>query len=225
MPLRVGASIPLLTPHWLLDRLLASYGGPTARYPEYSEEVEGQQPLWRHVVRLMQGVGVPTEAQESELDRVVRWVHAEQPETLAPTKREAGWQWLVRQSQDWETQQELGMQSQFRRWPIPMAEVTLQGYCFRFLDNALALWLEGRAMHHCAHQYAGKCAAGELLLVSIQVDARRVATLALGCSEDGWHVAQVAGKANRPCGKQILSAAKALAVRLNDWVDKGGPSG
>jgi hypothetical protein len=204
----------------VLDFIRCIYGGPTARYPDYAEEVQGLQQVWRHVVRLMQGIGVPTEAQESELDRVVRWIHADQPETLAPTKREAGWQWLVRRSQNWETQQELGMQSQFRRWPVPMTEVMLEGYCFRFLDNALALWLEGRAMHHCAHQYAGKCAAGELLLMSVQVDACRLATLALTHSEEGWHVSQLAGKANRPCGKQVLRASQALAVRLNNWTDR-----
>lgn len=202
-------------PYWLLHRLMAAHGGPGARYPAYSGDISRQQVVWRHVVRLLQGHACPEGSLEEDVERVVTWGAALKMTGLPGTQRRAGWLWLVRQSQDWQTQEQLKLQSRYGRWPVPITEMDWVGYRFRFLDSPLALWQEARAMLHCADTYLVRCANRQCWLVSIAREGRRVATAELRRSGEQWRIHQLAGKANRACAGNVWSAAGAMVALLN----------
>lgn len=202
-------------PGWLLHRLLSAHGGPHARYPTYSDEIAKQQAFWRHVVRLLQCDAGSEGPLEGEVARVVKWAAARKLTGLPGTQRRAGWLWLVRQSQDWETQEQLKLQSRHGRWSVPASEIDCVGYRFKFLDSPLALWQEACAMFHCADTYVSKCVSRQSWLVSIRREGRRVATAELRRAGEQWRIHQLAGKANRACAGNVWNAARSMVAILN----------
>ena len=145
---------------WLLDALLAPYGGPGARYSGYACEVSKGKAVWCHVVRLLKDIEKPTEAQSLDLKRVVDWVHKSGQGALTRVQRQAGWRWLVGKSVQWEKLKKVELVSGSTTWWVPAKELTVGAYAFRFLTNPLEVWEEGQAMRHCAHDLVPKCAAG-----------------------------------------------------------------
>jgi hypothetical protein len=67
------------------------------------------------------------------------------------------------------------------------------------LNSALAIWQEGQVMQHCAARYAGRCAEGELLMVSLRHSAHRhpLATASFVLSKKQVQVHKFSGFANQ----------------------------
>ena len=146
--------------NWLLDALLAPHGGPGFRYASYAAEISKGEPVWRHVVRLLQQIDKPTEAQCLDLKRVVDWAGQTGQDKLTRAQRQAGWRWLVAQSVQWEAGQMIALQSCGTSWWVPAKEIPVGEFKFRFLTTPLEVWEEGRAMRHCAYDLVRGCELG-----------------------------------------------------------------
>lgn len=209
--------------HWLLDALLAPHGGPGFRYASYAGEVSKGEPVWRHIVRLMQHIDKPTEAQCLDLKRVVDWAGQTDQSRLMRAQRQAGWRWLVAQSLLWETRQIMELQSSGKSWWVPAKEVTVGELQFRFMTTPLEVWEEGRAMRHCAYGLARGCESGICWLVSVMRGGAGVATLDLRRTAGKWRIHQLAGKANAPCNTATWSTSLQLVKNLTltpDQIDQ-----
>ena len=210
----------LVPVNWLLDALLAPHGGPGFRYASYAGEVSKGEPVWRHIVRLMQHIEKPTEAQCLDLKWVVDWAGQTGQDELTRAQRQAGWRWLVAQSEQWETRQVIALQSNERSWWVPAKEVMVGELQFRFLTTPLEVWEEGRAMRHCAYDLARGCESGVCWLVSVMWEGAKVATLDLRRNDGKWRIHQLAGKANAPCNVATWSASLQLVKNLTVLQDQ-----
>ena len=201
-------------PTWLLDTLLAPHGGPGFRYSSYAVEISRRVPVWRHIVRLLQHVQKPTETQCLDLKRVVDWVGQTGQDELTRAQRQAGWRWLVVQSLRWEEQQAIELQLCGTSWWVPVKDIWVGEFQFRFLTTPLEVWEEGRAMRHCAYDLVRGCERSVCWLVSITRKGVRMATLELRRTDDKWLIHQLAGKANGSCTAAVWSASSFLCSNL-----------
>ena len=90
---------------------------------------------------------------------------------------------------------------------MPIKELAVGGYEFRFLTNPLEVWEEGQAMRHCAYILVRGCETGVCWLVSMRREGARVATLELRRTGEKWQIHQLAEKANMPCSGAVCFAA------------------
>ncbi|WP_336801649.1 PcfJ domain-containing protein [Kaistia sp. MMO-174] len=87
---------------------------------------------------------------------------------------------------------------------------------FVALRSGEALFLEGRAMHHCVASYSGEVAAGRSRIFSIREGAHRLATLELVQNNSGrYEVAQVAGPGNNKPSARVHAEVTAFLEKIN----------
>ncbi|MGE3804637.1 MAG: PcfJ domain-containing protein [Gemmataceae bacterium] len=83
-----------------------------------------------------------------------------------------------------------------RGWGWQPVDPPLEGWSFVELTSGEELFCEGQALHHCVATYAGQCAAGNAVIVSVRFMGERRLTIEIQPSTG--LVIQAKGKRNRP---------------------------
>jgi hypothetical protein len=116
---------------------------------------------------------------------------------------------VMKLSAEWHEAVANNMNGPDRAFPPPWCDAgQVNGYEFIPITTAGDLYLEGRAMHHCAGTLTGSVHAGARYLFSIREHGERVATLELVRKNDQARVGQLRGPCNAQVSKSIKSAVR-----------------
>jgi hypothetical protein len=154
-----------------------------------------------------------------DLDLVLEWVEVTKAPALDKMQRRAGWSWLVKQARDWAAQRVAEIELAGKSWPVPSEPVECGPYVVTILPNAMSLWVEARAMRHCADQFTLGCLSGTTLVVSlsrISDESRRVATARYDLINSRWTLRQVRGFANAEPETGVKPVVERVEEYLND---------
>ncbi len=115
------------------------------------------------------------------------------------------WAALVLRARNWAGQRLMAEQHGSEGWPVPAKLLKIDDHQVKFIDNAISLHEEARAMRHCAFDFAADCRTGVRAVASVR-DARdrRVATALWQRSDAGWHLDQVSGFANAAVAARVV---------------------
>jgi hypothetical protein len=209
-------------PH-LIWCLLSRVANPGFRFERHRENLVRHRHRFGHAARHFMR---DPEVARADLPDVLEWLAAECPQ-LDKLQRRAGWPWLVRQTRQWLELRQREIDAEAVAWDVPFDELIVEDFVFRSLKSVRDLWDEARAMHHCADDYASRCAGGEVLIVSIRhrdAPQRRRATAMLERVGGAWRVAQVRARANRNPPARVAEAAARLVAQLNVRSPAGTPA-
>ena len=201
-----------LAPDWLLHAFMQLGGTPNRRRYAYAHRLDDLFPLCARMGHLLTQADGDTLAllQERAAD-IFNWGSDHLMDLPARALRHISVQGLLRQVDALAAKEALALDDT-EVWCIPY-RIRLRGKQFQavVLDSPLAVWQEGRAMHHCAARYIQRCASGVMLMVSLRdsAQARPEATLAFDMTGRGVRLIQVSGFANR----QVEPAVHLAALR------------
>jgi PcfJ-like protein len=118
---------------------------------------------------------------------------------------------VLQLSAEWHETVAANMTGPDQAFPPPWCEAGQSGgYDIIPITTAGELYLEGRAMHHCAGTYSGSVMAGSCCFFSIRKDNKRVATLQLQpAAADKVRIGQLRGPCNAVVPKDIERAVNA----------------
>ena len=201
-----------LAPDWLLHAFMQLGGTPNRRRYAYAHRLDDLFPLCARMGHLLTQADGDTLAllQERAAD-IFNWGSDHLADLPARALRHISAQGLLRQVDALAAKEALALDDT-EVWRIPY-RIKLRDKQFQavVLDSPLAVWQEGRALHHCAARYLQRCASGVMLMVSLRdsAQARPEATLAFDMTGRGVRLVQVSGFANR----QVEPAVHLAALR------------
>jgi hypothetical protein len=202
-------------PCWFVNQLLATWGDPGNRSESYVNDIERAKSLWCHVARVLPTDATAQHQTRDEFDLIRRWIdrsgHGRQ---LEKGQRRMGWVWLLRSARAWGEARLRTADLARDTWPVPLATAAVGQWRFVALGNALALWHEARAMHHCADTFGSSCRTGTSVIVSVQRNGRRVATAQISPVDGAWQLQQVKGPANRSVDEHVVAAVRVYIQQL-----------
>lgn len=130
-------------------------------------------------------------------------------------QKQAGWQWIQRQSDAWHEEQVRKQVSNDVTWSSALTAYKDGGYDVVPLITSAELAVEGVKMHHCVGSYAGYCNEGRSRIFSIRKDGKSLATAELVRLSHGWLLNQNRGPCNSDPGPEIRAVAQRLEARYN----------
>jgi hypothetical protein len=189
-----------LPPRELLHALMQLRGNPNQPYSHYVHNLNDLSPLCKRLGTITARADAATlELIKSQATAIFAWAsdHAESvPDAVISRLTLNG---ILRRVQA----QALLDQKRHESgpgWTVPY-ELKLNDSKVSavILDSALAIWQEGQVMQHCAARYAGRCAEGELLMVSLRHSAHRhpLATASFLLTKKQVQVHKFSGFANQ----------------------------
>ena len=208
-----------------LRQILSSYSTRPQNPASYANPMRDAGAALRHIVRLLERpatLGEPARDPQ-ELHAVLAWTIDCSRREFDRAQRQGGWAWLLRQA----TQHRLDLQrkaSTALRWRAPTCTIETGAYRIVPLSSAQALWDEAIAMRHCADNYVGASANGQVHLFSIR--NRREKRLATVClkrdSVAGWSLQAIRGKANSEPSAAVSAVVEELLARVNPRAESRG---
>lgn len=131
---------------------------------------------------------------------------------LDANQRRAGWAWMQAQVRRWQAR-EARRRRRGPTWVSLLPTKTIGQFELTPLQSDLALWDEGVAMRHCVGRYTEDCCSGELRVFSATElhSGKRVATIALQWTAEGWQIYAVRGYANADPPARVVTVAARLA--------------
>ncbi|MBU1665044.1 MAG: PcfJ domain-containing protein, partial [Gammaproteobacteria bacterium] len=133
-----------------------------------------------------------------EFAAAAHWAIFEQP-TLDSNQRKAGWDWIKRQWQAWQAEQNTRAAAGDAAWTSLLGEIRADDLAAVPLTTEIQLVEEGLTMRNCLATYAEWCLNGEVRVFSIRrIDSgKRLADLSIVPEENGaWVVSDIKGYAN-----------------------------
>lgn len=175
---------------------------------------------------------------ETDFRRSLDWWMSEKP-VLNSCQRRAGWKWIMKAQQDWHERLDRRKFDARRQtaWKSNIRFYQDKDRVAFALSDSLALYLEGRFMHHCVGDYAPDCARGDSRIFhlaklnnagkvfsasEIPGDSENLmdfiksglfdehSTLELFIFNDNWHIRQIEGF----CGAGVEAATKSFAGKI-----------
>lgn len=112
------------------------------------------------------------------------------------------------------------------RWPTPFERIEIDGCEIVALGDSRALREEGRAMEHCAANFAWRCHAGGWLLCSIRgsMGAGTRWTGSFYRCEGRWRLDCIRGFRNLEPPDEMECIGHAIASRMGTWQPEDGPA-
>ncbi|MCI1192597.1 PcfJ domain-containing protein [Calidifontimicrobium sp. SYSU G02091] len=194
--------------------LLSRVANPAYRFERHCEHLARHRHLFGHAARHFMR---QPEVAKADLPDVLEWLATERPQ-LDKLQRRAGWPWLVARTCEWLALRRNEIDAEALTWDTPFDEAIVGDFVCRSLKSVRDLWDEARAMHHCADGYAARCAAGDVLVVSVRAGSdpgRRVATALFVRRSGRWETDQVRSAANRCPPRDAEAAVVRLGGLLN----------
>jgi hypothetical protein len=175
-----------------------------------------RQVVLRHLVRVLEARARAGEAPPPAEDQhaVFTWIADVCRTRLQPSERQGGWAWLLRQGRE---HRELLRRKEggTREWRPLLPGFEHGRYRVVPVTSSEGVWAEAIAMRHCADQYEDGCAAGKVLMFSVQRHGgKRVATAAFAATEDGWRAIGLTGKANSEPPGDAYGVMREITARL-----------
>jgi hypothetical protein len=149
---------------------------------------------------------------------------------LDHNQRKAGWDWFMRQQEEWHRTASDKAKSKVENdsWDSALGEIEYKGYNIIPLMTTHQLIDEGKEMHHCVGSYANRCLDGYIRIFSIRKGDAKVATMELtdsftehvypaitGNPKDRWKVGQIRGVCNTEPTDEMKRVAEGVARRYN----------
>lgn len=221
-------------PMWVLLSLVAN---PGYRHNQHHSELDFCLPdmavalrRWQQAVGQGSARQPPSAGAKDGLAEVFGWLYRARP-ALDKRQKRAPWVWWLRSAREASTRDRLAAQSRDREpWPAPVEAAQIGGWAVVPLRDPLALWEEGRAMHHCIALREADCQASQVWAASIRCGhpaGRRVATALfeptrLRASDDEplsqpparWVLRDVRAFANADPDPRLLRALQAWLATL-----------
>lgn len=152
-----------------------------------------------------------------EVAHILRWINA--PAGACQAHAHAGYRRLLKLVSDAEKRRQAAMLAD--TWNSPIDEYTSGTTKAVAVNNALALFDEGRRMKHCINTYLDRCKQGEFLVFHATCgDATRgdqqEATIGLRKVADKWALADVRGFHNARNVEPFESLTRKLVQACND---------
>jgi hypothetical protein len=150
----------------------------------------------------------------AECHLVADWLRNEEV-VFDNNQLKAPWSWLMKQQADWHerVQRQKREKIEQQYWDCILEEFTYKGWTVTPLVNALALFDEGKEMHHCVASYASVCMKGKSRIFSIRKNNMRAATVELSKGLDGWTLSQIRGDFNNEVSPELKDVGKQILKR------------
>jgi hypothetical protein len=147
-----------------------------------------------------------------EFPLVLEWLQAAKPD-LDRNQARAGWAYFLRRGHEWQQELERRQQKNSVAWFTPMPALQFGEVEAVPIGNSYELWKEGKAMRHCAGDFAADCAANDARFFSLREvkTGNRLATAKLRRKEERWFLDDVRGPANSEPSEDLQSIASQVA--------------
>jgi hypothetical protein len=207
-----------LPPDWLVWNMLQIQADPKVPRLSWWNPFRDELGTYRHIARWVEEAApAEREAMRGRLYPVLSWLIDRKIHAFDAPQRKAGWKRLEARVARAERDRAEYYKRTLIHWQTPWRGERFRGpYTVHPIESAVALWEEGRAMHHCVDRYGPSVFEGKRAVFSVRESAtgKRVATVVLVRKKE-WELQGVAGFANRPVSEAVAEVARLVERRAN----------
>lgn len=195
-----------LPPSILLHALMQLGGNPNGPSANFVERLNDLFPLCKRLGHLIDKASAKDmDLLQDQAHAILNWASDHLQSVPRSTLRRASLQWLVRAVKAQALLDEKALKGA-HIWSVPyQIKLVNTDVSAVILDNPLAVWQEGKTMRHCADKYAGRCASGDLIMVSLRGQQHRhpLATVTFGVGKGSVSVHKFSGFANERVSSEV----------------------